>query len=593
MSNCRPVQSVARAIEVLKVLNQHNNSGLSELFAVTGVPKPSLIRTLETLMAEGYVEQDVHTGAYRISCSTAGLSEGFHGAPLLAEAGRELCISLTRDLKWPVSIAVLEGTAMFAFFSTVPDSPVAPYRPMFKKPRGLLDSALGRAYLAFCPDEERKVLARMLKHVLSVPPDVIDAQIDEIVRKARHHGFASRDASGSPLKNATIAIPLRFDDRILGTLGITYFGSAIRRAEILEKVVTPLRDTAQRIEANIKLIKCENRSHTAPETGSKFQQAPVRIAAEKKAELLFQEAKRSPLMSKSRLLRGQVELKLPIPEELRALPRSVADVILALEADIVRRRIVPGARLVEDTLMLTYQAKRHSVRAALEELERLGAVEKPRGRGATLRQLSMAELVALFETVGLLQCAAVERLMPPNPQQLANIKYWLAQFNEAAAVKHTPALHRTNMMFHDAIYSLCGNSFLTKTIRSFDWMMFSVSAFSLGVNDVLAQECAEHAEMLTLLGSNNFSELRELVLAHSSASRKLHQRQYFADTAADVFGSSDEFVPKSAALDVYKASKGVPENYDRFTKVVLKAIDQPVAGGGGQRRRSRRGYLRV
>jgi IclR family mhp operon transcriptional activator len=404
MSTYRPVQAAIRALRVLKLLNRHNNIGLAELFTMSGVPKPTLVRLLETLIACGHIEHNSATGTYRVSAQTAELSAGFHGAPLLVEAGREPCVDLTRRLKWPVSLAVLDGTAMFAFLSTVPDSPVAPHRPMFTKPRGLLDSALGRAYLAFCPEAERELLTQMLKHDATQYPAQIEAQINEIVLKARHSGFATRDATGSSLKNASVAIPIRFREGILGTLGITYFGSAIRRAELLERIVAPLRETGERIEQNIARIK----GNARPDAGRVSPDWEV-------ARLGYVGNARRPITVNTRngvssssvgnhpiapcpvqlLSAADSEL---LPEELRMLPQTVIAVIGALEADIIRRRILPGARLLEDSLMSSYQAKRHCVRAALFELDRLGVVVKPRSRGATLRRLSARDIVSIFET---------------------------------------------------------------------------------------------------------------------------------------------------------------------------------------------------
>lgn len=59
------------------------------------------------------------------------------------------------------------------------------------------------------------------------------------------------------------------------------------------------------------------------------------------------------------------------------LPKQVAAVIEAIEADIIRGVILPSTRLIEDHLMEDYGAKRHAVRAALLELQRLGVVIKP------------------------------------------------------------------------------------------------------------------------------------------------------------------------------------------------------------------------
>src|SRR5690606_18300561 len=86
-----------------------------------------------------------------------------------------------------------------------------------------------------------------------------------------------------------------------------------------------------------------------------------------------------------------------LPGKARPLSKAVSSVIAALEADIIAGRILPGNRLIEDHLMDDYAAKRHVVRAALEELERLGVVIKRRHLGAELKRFEAREIANLYE----------------------------------------------------------------------------------------------------------------------------------------------------------------------------------------------------
>ena len=64
-----------------------------------------------------------------------------------------------------------------------------------------------------------------------------------------------------------------------------------------------------------------------------------------------------------------------------------AEVVRALEEDIIFGRLRAGRRLVEDTLMARFRATRHFIRQALVELERLGIVVREQNKGATVRSL--------------------------------------------------------------------------------------------------------------------------------------------------------------------------------------------------------------
>src|SRR5512138_1410532 len=57
-SSYPPVESVRRALEVLRTLNRLRIGTVSKLHAETGLPKPTVVRMLDTLIADGYVARD-------------------------------------------------------------------------------------------------------------------------------------------------------------------------------------------------------------------------------------------------------------------------------------------------------------------------------------------------------------------------------------------------------------------------------------------------------------------------------------------------------------------------------------------------------
>jgi IclR family mhp operon transcriptional activator len=224
---------------------------------MTRLPKPSLVRLLNTLIGLGYVRNDPARKAYRVEPAVQELSEGFHGGSLLVEAGRAQCMALTRKLKWSASLAVLDGAEMFICFRTIHDSPVSPFSTMLTRRRSLLTTGVGRAYLAFCPGDERRMLAAMLRN--STHADLhgrdIDTMIADIALQASH-GYAERDSQATPDTTSTVAMPIRSGDRVLGTIGLTYFTSAVARRDLQRSLVAPLREAVTSIEtAAARLMK--------------------------------------------------------------------------------------------------------------------------------------------------------------------------------------------------------------------------------------------------------------------------------------------------------------------------------------------------
>jgi IclR family transcriptional regulator, mhp operon transcriptional activator len=126
MPSFPPVQSVQRALALLTELNRQRVASVGELHRRTGLPKPTIVRLLETLIAEGFAASDSRLGGYQVTSKVAALNSGFHGAPMVIEAARPWAIDLTRKLKWPAAVAVLQENAVFVRFSTRPCENIFP-----------------------------------------------------------------------------------------------------------------------------------------------------------------------------------------------------------------------------------------------------------------------------------------------------------------------------------------------------------------------------------------------------------------------------------------------------------------------------------
>lgn len=220
-----------------------------------------------------------------------------------------------------------------------------------------------------------------------------------------------------------------------------------------------------------------------------------------------------------------------LPGADRPVSPPVAAVIAALEADIIRGRILPRGRLIEDHLMEDYGCKRHVVRAALDELERLGVVVKPRHRGAELRRFDAEEIARLYDMREVLHRAAVRRMGTVPDDGLATVERWRLRHAEAAAGGDVVAVHRTNMMFHQALFSLCDNPFIANAIRLHDWLSFPIRAYGVADAEALAQACDEHAAMTGLLRDGRLDALEELAVTHMLRARRIYEGKFVAVAA--------------------------------------------------------------
>lgn len=252
-----PVESVRRALHLLHELNRQRVSSVGQLHAATGLPKPTIVRLLDTLISLGYVVNDRRQGGYQVTSLVRSLSAGFHGDPLVVEAGRPWAIAFTRKHQWPVAIAVLDRDAVAVRFSTIPDSPVSPFHATINKRLQLMSRALGRAYIAFCPPAERNLLLRMLA-TSNDPEDEAARDRDAaqtLLAMIRRTGFADRSVHVEPKSSSTLAVPVMLGRKVLATVGVTFFTSAVPKAEAIARLVPPLQEMAKNIQTSVVLLK--------------------------------------------------------------------------------------------------------------------------------------------------------------------------------------------------------------------------------------------------------------------------------------------------------------------------------------------------
>lgn len=246
MATSRPVNVVRRALQILRALNRQPVSSVDAIHKQTGIPKPTIVRLLQTLEAEGLVRRAPQYGAYHLSSEVKALASGYHSEPRIVEASAAVCDALTQALKWPVSIAVHDGDAMIVRYSTIPQSPLSFFHSTINMRLSLVTQALGRAFLAFCGPTEQDALLEMLARSSSEP---IAGQEDEIRRmlgEVRERGYALRDPRVRP-ESSTIGVPIFEGPRVVATIGLTWFSSALKPAAAVERFLPPLQQASAEI----------------------------------------------------------------------------------------------------------------------------------------------------------------------------------------------------------------------------------------------------------------------------------------------------------------------------------------------------------
>jgi IclR family mhp operon transcriptional activator len=260
---------VHRALEVLRAVNRLRIGSVSAIHELTGLNKSTIVRMLETLMAEGYVARDNLCGGYRVTGRVEDLTSGYDGISKIIEVSRPLAIELTRRIKWPIGLGIIDGDAIALQFWTGAISPWAHTNTVLGLRPDLQTSAMGRAYLAHCAPELLEVhLARFAQDPAR------DFGLDEehrfrlLLNRAREDGYAARDPKTKPYRTTTLAMPINESDHVRAVISISFYNTAIPSHEILQRIVTPLRATTLRIEEAFAFINAGQGVHDARDSDS-------------------------------------------------------------------------------------------------------------------------------------------------------------------------------------------------------------------------------------------------------------------------------------------------------------------------------------
>lgn len=245
-----PPEVLLRGLSVLEALNCRPISSVDQLAVQTGLPKATVVRILHNLATRGYVQHLPLRKGYMLGERVLNLSNGYRSHDSVVEAARPQIAAFTLKYKWPVSLATLEIDSMRVRVSSSAESPFATAtdRARLNRRVPLLASALGWAYLAFCPDDEREIIVSLLR--ASQRPDDLAARdahyVDATVRAIRRAGYAvSPSLRNDPAIG--LAVPILSADRVLATISLRYLGKAISEAEVARRFLRLLRGLAEAI----------------------------------------------------------------------------------------------------------------------------------------------------------------------------------------------------------------------------------------------------------------------------------------------------------------------------------------------------------
>jgi IclR family transcriptional regulator, mhp operon transcriptional activator len=247
-----PIRAISRGLAVLKAINRGGSLSMMQIAQQSSVPYPTACRIVQTLLEEGMIEREPARKRYRPTALVQTLSLGYQAADRLVALARPHIVSLCNKVAWPISIASRTGNSMIVRDSThqLTSLTLSNYFPGFTLP--LLECSTGKCYLAFCPDEEREtILSGMRK--LQGSADKLAALLlhkGALIDDIRAKGYATQVRNlytSTPGKTSSIAVPLFDGNRVVGSMALIFFASAMSMDEALRLYLEDLKATAQLI----------------------------------------------------------------------------------------------------------------------------------------------------------------------------------------------------------------------------------------------------------------------------------------------------------------------------------------------------------
>jgi len=198
----------------------------------------------------------------------------------------------------------------------------------------------------------------------------------------------------------------------------------------------------------------------------------------------------------------------------------VRSIAAMLEEEIVLGWLLPRERLVEEELAERLAVKRHVVREALADLERVGLVERIPNRGAVVKLLDPVEVRQIYSVREALETLAAEQiLLPASALVLEQLRALQQRHASAVEDGDARAAFRANMQFHETLFGACGNPHLVELIQGLAQKVHGARSITAASPAHLHLARDEHAAMVDALAAGDRDRLVALCRQHLGLSR--------------------------------------------------------------------------
>jgi DNA-binding GntR family transcriptional regulator len=181
----------------------------------------------------------------------------------------------------------------------------------------------------------------------------------------------------------------------------------------------------------------------------------------------------------------------------------------------------PGERINEATLAARMGTSRGPIREAIRVLTGMGLVTPVANRGVFVREVSIPEMIEIYELRALVFGYACERATEyMTAARLKSLQSLMAQMDGAAKAGRGAAYYEANLRFHKAVLEYSNNKRAAETYENCvkELHLFRRPAFNYAAK--MARSNQEHRAILEAMASGKGAQARRMGEQHVLSGRQ-------------------------------------------------------------------------
>ena len=175
------IRSLSNGLEILMFLNKQDSASAGELSKKLGIPRATVYRILLKIDEKGFVYKHPDDHRYYMKPKVKALSDGYSDDDQLAIISRPFLLNITKELRWPVALAVISGVDLRLRDNTDKESPLAIENFSSGYPVPILGSASGPCILAHMTLNRQRDILNVLNDT-NILREQTDQSVEEILK---------------------------------------------------------------------------------------------------------------------------------------------------------------------------------------------------------------------------------------------------------------------------------------------------------------------------------------------------------------------------------------------------------------------------